>query len=333
MKRILSGIQPTNNLTLGNYLGAILPLVLLQDEYEMFLFVADLHALTTNLFDNTDFITKKKKIIATYIACGLDLNKVNFFYQSKVEAIPLLSHILLCMSTLGELERMTQYKDKIQNLKNMSNNTKMIPTGLLTYPTLMAADILIFNADLIPVGSDQKQHLELTRNLASRFNQRYEVTFTMPTPFIPKYGSRIMDLQNPLNKMSKSASNTKGTIFLTDDESTIRKKIMSAKTDSLNNVKYDPEKQPGVTNLINIFVALSSNSITDVEKKYEGKSYGEFKKDVADLVINKLSSINEKVAELMSSSVLDEVISRGTLKANDVANSTIDLVMKNMKFN
>ncbi|AJQ45284.1 tryptophan--tRNA ligase [Ureaplasma diversum] len=332
MKRLVSGIQPTNNLTLGNYLGAIVNFVKLQEEYEVFLLVADLHSLTPNTFDNKDFVANKRAIVATYLAAGLDPNKACLFYQSSIKSIPLLSHILLCQTALGELERMTQFKDKATKAVKMANNTQLIPTGLLTYPTLMAADILIFNSNIVPVGQDQKQHLELTRVLAERFNKRYGETFTVPEVYIPPIGAKIMDLLDPSIKMSKSNPNPKGTIFLSDEPATIIKKIKGAVTDSLNKVHYDQENQPGISNLMTIYACLTNMSYEAIEQKYDGMNYGVFKTDLANLVSEYISKIQSKINDWLKSDDLDIIIDNSSKKANQVAEQTIDLALKNMKF-
>lgn len=332
MKRLVSGIQPTNNLTLGNYLGAIVNFVKLQNQYEVLLFVADLHSLTPNTFDNKDFVNNKRAIVATYLAAGLDPKKACLFYQSEIRTIPLLAHILLCQTSLGELERMTQYKDKATKAVKMANNTQLIPTGLLTYPTLMAADILAFNADIVPVGQDQKQHLELTKVLAERFNKRYNQTFTIPQVYIPPIGAKIMDLLDPTIKMSKSNPNPKGTIFLSDDSEVIIKKIKGAVTDSLNKVHYDLENQPGVSNLMTIYTCLTNMSYEAIEQKYENANYGVFKTDLAKIVSEYVVDIQTKINHWLKSDDLDIIIDNGFKKANLIAEKTIGTALKNMKF-
>lgn len=330
MKRLLSGIQPTNNLTLGNYLGAIKNFVALQDQYEIFLFVADLHSITTNIFDNTNFLANKRLIVATYLAAGMDPQKTNIFYQSDIYPIPMLAHIMLCSSSLGELERMTQFKDKSSKAMKMANNTSMIPTGLLTYPTLMAADILAFDADIVPVGQDQKQHLELTRTLAQRFNKRYGETFNIPTPFIPKIGAKIMDLIDPNTKMSKSNPKVNGTIFLNDSREIIIKKIKSAVTDNLNQVKYDPVNQPGISNLITIYSLIKEIDFNEIEEMYKNKNYGEFKIDLADIVANFVEKINESVNYWINSKELDIIIDKSSKLANEIALKKTEEALKKM---
>lgn len=288
---MLSGIQPTNNLTLGNYLGSIKPYIMLQNKYKMFVFVADLHALTNN-FDKNKLLDNKKNVVCSYYAAGLDFKKCIIFNQSDVISHNDVSHVLLCHTTLGELERMTQFKDKA--LSKSDNNTFYIRTGLLTYPVLMAADILLYDANAVIVGADQKQHLELTRNIAIRMNNKYGNMFVLPEPVIMSHAARVMDLLDPSIKMSKSNTNPKGVIFLSDPLDVIQKKIMQAKTDSLNKVNYDPQKQPGVSNLLEIYNAISNISIPNIVKKYANKNYADFKKDLAKLVCQEISAFQVK---------------------------------------
>ncbi|WP_303923268.1 tryptophan--tRNA ligase [Ureaplasma parvum] len=331
MKRLISGIQPTNNLTLGNYLGAIKNFVDLQNDYEVFLFVADLHSLTPNIFDNTNFSTTKRQIIATYLAAGIDPKKTCLFYQSDILSIPLLAHVLLCSTSIGELTRMTQFKDKSVKATKMANSTEMIPSGLLTYPTLMAADILTFNADLVPVGQDQKQHLELTRTLADRFNKRYGNTFKLPQIYIPKIGAKIMDLLDPNIKMSKSSKNLKGVIFLNDSRDIIFKKIKGALTDNLNQVKYDLTLQPGISNLMTIYACLTNLSFKEIELKYQQQNYGVFKNDLANIVADFLEKLQQKISYWLNSPELDIMIDNSCERANDIAYQNVQLVLKHMQ--
>lgn len=321
MKRILSGIQPTSGLTLGNYLGSIKQFLTLQNDYEMYIFVADLHALTTNKSTPEELRENSKNLIKSYIACGLDINKVNLFLQSSISEHAELSYLLMCNTTLGELNRMTQFKDKSQKFSKEENGTLKLPTGLLIYPTLMAADILLYSPDFVPVGSDQKQHLELTRNIAERFNKKFKKEiFKIPEPLISKSGARIMDLFDPSVKMSKSASNHKGVIFLNDPIDVSIKKIISAKTDSLNLVNHDYEKQPEITNLVNIYSNLSDLRIEDVVKKYEGQNYKVFKEDLANLLKNFLEEYQNKVNQI-DDKVIDEIIVNGYKKVKQIAHN------------
>lgn len=298
---MLSGIQPSNRITLGNYLGAIKPYVQTSDMFDMYIFVADLHAIT-NTFDPEKLTQNRKDIICMYYACGLDFNKVKIFYQSDVKSHTELAHILTCHTTLGELNRMTQFKDKAK--KAVGNGTEMIPTGLLMYPVLMAADILLYDADAVIVGADQKQHMELCRNIAERMNKKYakrnngKPLFKVPEPYILKTGSRIMDLLDPSIKMSKSNVNEKGTIFIMDSPEVVADKIKKAKTDSFNKVRYDKEKQPGVSNLMEIYAALTGMSIADIEQTYkDAPNYGVFKTDLIKIVCDELNKLQARFKE------------------------------------
>jgi len=328
IKKVISGIQPSNRLTLGNYLGVISNLVNMQNMYEMYIFVADLHAITNN-FDQNALYQNKKNIVAMCLAAGLDINKVKIFYQSDVLEHANLGHILLCHTTIGELNRMTQFKDKSQKI-SAANGTEFIPTGLFTYPTLMAADILLYDVDLVPVGSDQKQHIELTRNIATRMNNKYgNDLFKLPEPVIPQYGSRVMDLQEPTIKMSKSNKNEKGIIYLLDDPQVAYKKIMSAKTDNLNVVKHDIQNQPGITNLINIYAAITNSSIKDIEEKYVNKNYAEFKKDLAQIISSFLKELQVKYYAVIDK--YDEIENQLKIHAETcrkIASKKLDYVYK-----
>jgi len=294
---MLSGIQPSNKITLGNYLGAIKPYVQAAEQFNMFVFVADLHAIT-NTFDPKQLAANIKGVVCMYYACGLDFNTVKIFIQSAVKSHTELAHVLLCHTTLGELNRMTQFKDKAK--KASANGTDFIPTGLLTYPVLMAADILLYDADAVIVGQDQKQHMELTRNIATRMNNKYGKLFTIPEPYILKTGARVMDLQDPSIKMSKSNKNEKGTIFVLDPVDVIADKIKKAKTDSLNKVKYDKEKQPGISNLMEIYSAMTGMSFAEIEKAYaNAENYGVFKNDLIKIVCDELSKLQAKYKEAL----------------------------------
>ncbi len=319
-KRLLSGIKPTGELTIGNYIGAIRQFVQLQEDYETFIFVADMHALT--IYNDPEELKKKiRRIVGLYLACGLDPNKNTIFLQSENLYHANLSWILECNSYMGELSRMTQYKDKITNLKSDS-----IGCGLFTYPVLMATDILLYDADVVPVGLDQKQHVELTRDIATRFNNRYGVTFKIPEPVVPKEGEKIKDLQNPTKKMSKSESNDKGYILLLDDIEQARKKIMSAVTDSDNQIKFDEKNKPGISNLVTIYSTLTNLSIADVEKKFKDQNYGTFKKEVASVVCNLLKEIQTKYNEIVQSNLIDKVLDEGYQKTNIIAKAKYEAV-------
>ena len=279
MKRMLSGIKPTGGLTLGNYIGAISQFIKYQDEYEMYVFIANLHSITVAQ-DPKELRQNTKDLIALYLAAGLDPQKVTLFLQSDICAHAELGWILTCHSYMGELQRMTQYKDK--TAKGETN----ITAGLFTYPSLMAADILLYDADYVPVGIDQKQHVELTRNIAERFNNKYGETFIIPEPVIPKVGAKIMSLQDPTKKMSKSDETTKGAIYLLDEPAVARKKIMSAVTDSIGIIRYDEVNQPGIANLLTIHSVLSKESIEDIVERFSNHGYGDLKKEIGQLVFD-----------------------------------------------
>lgn len=306
MKKILTGLQPTGNITLGNYIGAIRQMITLQENYDSYIFVADMHAITIPQ-ERDNLIKNTRSLIAIYLACGIDPDKNTIYIQSENPYHANLSWILECNTYFGELSRMTQFKDKSSKHANFT-------TGLFTYPVLMASDILLYDADLVPVGIDQKQHLELTRDLAERFNKKYGNTFKIPEPFINTSGTKIMDLVNPTIKMSKSSDNPKGIIYLLDDVKQARKKIMGATTDSEMIVKYDVVNKPGISNLINIYSSLTGKTIEEVENIFSGKNYGEFKKCVADEVETLLTNIQEKYKEYIDSNLIDEVLDKGREK-------------------
>ena len=315
MKRMLSGIKPTGILTLGNYIGAIKEFVRLQNEMEdteFYLFIANLHALTTE--QNPAELRKRSKMIAAaYLAAGMDPNKTVLFNQSEIKEHAELGYLLQCFTYMGELERMTQFKDKA------AKQETGITSALFTYPVLMAADILLYDADYVPVGEDQKQHVEITRNIAIRFNNRFGDFFKVPEPLIPKVGARIMDLQNPLKKMSKSDESDKGYIALLDDENTIARKIRSAVTDSIGIVNYDPENQPGLANLIDIYSSLSNLTVNDVVAKYHGSNYQLFKEDLITVVTSVLIPFQERFQKIINSPELDEMLDSGRKIAGEYA--------------
>ncbi|UQD51414.1 tryptophan--tRNA ligase [Bacillus methanolicus] len=315
MKTIFSGIQPSGTITIGNYIGAMKQFVELQHEYNCYFCIVDQHAITVPQ-DRLELRKNIRSLAALYLAVGLDPNKATLFIQSEVPAHAQAGWMLQCISYIGELERMTQFKDK-------SAGKEAVSAGLLTYPPLMAADILLYNTDLVPVGEDQKQHLELTRDLAERFNKKYNNIFTIPEVRIPKVGARIMSLQDPTKKMSKSDPNQKAFITLLDDPKQIEKKIKSAVTDSEGIIKFDKDNKPGISNLLTIYSILTNKPIAEIEEKYEGKGYGEFKADLAQVVINTLTPIQQKYYELMESSELDEILDQGAEKANYVANKML----------
>ena len=324
MKRMLSGIKPTGELTLGNYIGALRNFVKYQDDYELYVFIANLHCITVPI-DPKELRRNLKDAIALYLACGLDPDKCTIFLQSDVPEHAQLGWIMTCMSYMGELGRMTQFKEKTANATNES-----ISTGLFVYPPLMAADILLYDADYVPVGEDQKQHVELTRDLAQRFNNRYSPTFTVPEPLIQKVGARIMSLSDPSKKMSKSDESNKGCIYLLDDLKVARKKIMSAVTDMYAKVNYDKENQPGVSNLLEIMSSLSGESIDSIVARYEGKGYGEFKREVADIVCAELEKIQNRYSEILNSNMIEETLRKGAEQAHHIAFRKLKKVQKKM---
>ncbi len=325
MKKMLSGIKPSGRLTLGNYIGAIRKFVEYQDEYELYVFIANLHAITVAQ-DKAELKKNTKDLIALYLACGLDPKKVTIFLQSDVHEHAELGWILTCNSYMGELQRMTQYKDKT------AKGETGITAGLFTYPSLMAADILLYDADYVPVGIDQKQHVELTRNLAERFNNRYGETFVIPEPVVAKVGAKIYSLQNPTKKMSKSEENPKGTIDLLDEPSLALKIVMSAVPDSLGIIQYDPENQPVISNLLTILSSLNGESIESIVNRYEGKGYGEFKKEVGQQVFDFLADLQKRYNEIIASGMAEQVIKEGNEKASFIARKKLSKVKRKIGF-
>ena len=325
MERMLSGIKPTGRLHLGNYIGAISQFVKYQDEYEMYIFIANQHAITVPT-DPKALRQNTKDLIALYLAAGLDPEKCTLFLQSDVDAHVKLGWVFTCLTYMGELQRMTQYKDKT------AKGETGITDGLFTYPCLMAADILLYDADYVPVGQDQKQHVELTRHLAERFNNRYSETFVVPQPLETKVGKKIFSLQDPTKKMSKSETDTKGTIDLLDDPAVARKKIMSAVTDSVGIIQYDPESQPVLANLLTIQSVLANEPIEDIVKRYEGKGYGELKKEIGQTVFDFLTDLQAKYKKIIESNVIDQILEEGAKKASYVANKKIRKVYKKIGF-
>lgn len=324
-KVIFSGIQPSGQLTLGNYLGAIKNWVKLQDEYDCYFCVVDLHAITVKQ-EPKDLRARTLEVMSIYMAAGIDPEKNTIFIQSHVPAHSEAAWLLNCYSYMGELGRMTQYKDKSQKYG------ESIASGLFNYPVLMAADILLYQTDLVPVGSDQKQHLELARDLAQRFNNLYSETFVVPDPYISKTGAKIMDLQDPTKKMSKSDDNPNSFILIMDPPEVIRKKISRAVTDSIGAVKYTDE-QPGVKNLMTILSTITGESFEEIEKKYEGQGYAQFKKDVAEAIVAELEPIQIKVKEFVANKAyLESIYKAGAEKANYIANKTLRKMQKKIGF-
>ena len=318
-KRVLSGIQPTSDsFHLGNYLGAVKQWVELQDGHDAFYCIVDLHALTV---ETDPALMRKRTLVsaAQLLALGISPEKSTLFVQSQVPEHNQLAWIMECITGFGEASRMTQFKDR--SAKGGSDSTKV---GVFTYPMLMAADILLYQADLVPVGEDQRQHIELTRDLAERFNSRYGATFSIPTGFILKQGAKIYDLQNPTAKMSKSADSVSGLIEILDTPEVNAKKIKSAVTDAGREIKFDEKEKPGVSNLLTIHSALSGQSIADLENHFAGKGYGDLKGEVADVVVEYLKPIREKTLELLSDeSHLRAMLSTGAAKAQEVASTTL----------
>ncbi|MGM9873474.1 MAG: tryptophan--tRNA ligase [Bacilli bacterium] len=318
MERILTGIKPTGKLTLGNYIGVLKNLKKLQEEGEFFVFVADLHALTLPI-DPNELRQNSIDIACLYLACGLDKNKSVMFLQSDVSTHAEANTILQNYLYMGELSRMTQFKDKSSKM-----NQSSIGLGLFAYPVLMSGDIVLYDADIVPVGDDQVQHVELTRDLVHRFNNRYGEVLKMPKTRINKVGARIMSLSDPTKKMSKS--DPKGDIFLLEDLKSVRKKIMSAVTDSGCEIIYDEENKPGISNLLTIYASLKDITIEDAVKHFEGYRYGEFKKEIADLVVSTLENIQQKYQEILESKEYLEVLKDGAKKAREISNKTLQRI-------
>lgn len=321
MKRMLSGIKPTGQLTLGNYIGALRNFVKYQDDYEMIVFIANLHCIT-EYQDPEDLRKNLTDAVALYMACGLDPERSVIFLQTDVHSHAELGYILACNTYLGELNRMTQFKDKT------AKGEKNMTAGLYTYPCLMAADILLYNANYVPVGEDQKQHVELCRDIAQRFNNRYGETFTVPEPLIAKVGARVMSLSDPSKKMSKSEETNKGCIYLLDDLKSVRKKIMSAVTDSVGIIQLDKQNQPGLYNLIEIASALSGRSMEEIVEEFSGQGYGKLKGYVSEVVCDELEKIQKRYQEILDSHQIETVLKDGALKASAIADQTLEDVKK-----
>ena len=321
-KSILTGIQPSGVITLGNYIGAIKQMVRMQDEFKSYIFIADMHAITVPQ-DPKILHENIRSLVALYIACGIDPDKNIIFIQSENEYHANISWLLECNTPFGELSRMTQFKDK-------SSKNANFYAGLFTYPVLMAADILAYDVDYVPVGIDQKQHVELTRNIAIKFNKKYGETFKIPDAYITKEGTKIMDLVNPDKKMSKSSENQKGVIRMLDDINTIRKKIMGATTDSDCLIHFDPENKPGISNLINICVALTGKSIQEIEAMFAGKNYGDFKHFVADIVTTEIETIQGRYQKIINSPELDKLLDENVAITRALAKEKFLLIKEKM---
>ena len=323
-KIILSGIQPTGELCIGNYLGALKNWKLLQNDYDSIFLIVDMHALTVSQIP-AELRQRCLKFAALYIACGIEPENSIIAVQSHIHQHAELMWVLNSITYMGELNRMTQFKDKSKNMKNINS-------ALFSYPVLMAADILLYNADLVPVGADQKQHLELARDLAGRFNTKYSDTFKIPEPFIPEKGARIMSLQEPNKKMSKSDENMNNIISLLDSESQVIKKINRSVTDSDNKILCKNDK-PGISNLLNIYASVSGKSIIELEQEYDGKSYSKFKSDLSENIIQLLNPIQVKYNEIINDKKwLEDLLVSGSEKASFIARKTMSKVYRKVGF-
>lgn len=324
-KSLFSGMQATGTLTLGNYLGALKNWVTLEDEYECFYCVVDMHSITVRQ-EPAELRKRARNLLTLYIAAGLNPEKNCIYYQSHVPAHAELGWILNCFTYMGELNRMTQFKDK--SAKHADN----INAGLYTYPVLMAADILLFQSDIVPVGSDQKQHIEITRDIAERFNSIYGDVFTIPDPYLGKLGARIMSLQEPDKKMSKSDENANATIYLMDDRDAVIRKFKRAVTDSDNEIRYSDDK-PGIKNLIDIYGIATGKTVAETEKEFASSGYGDFKLAVGESVANLLQPIQDRFAELSKDKdYIDNIIKSNAEKANYYATKTLRKVQKKVGF-
>ena len=319
-KVLLSGITATGKLTIANYIGAIKNMVNLQEKYDSYIFIADLHALTLPI-EPEQLNKNKNDLFALYLACGINPDKSTLFFQSDVLEHGMMEWLITVNTTIGELSRMTQFKDKSTKIKS-PNGMDTIPTGLLMYPTLMVGDILLYNADLIPVGIDQKQHVELTRNIVQRLNNKYKTSFNEPNPYIPNVGAKIMSLVEPTKKMSKSDKNDKASIYLLDDPEVAYKKIMKAVTDSENKIYISNEK-PGILNLLTIYSALNDLTLEESENKFKNKNYGELKISVAESV-----NIQSKYKDMLLR--INELSKIGAEKATKIAKENLEKLMKGM---
>lgn len=321
--RVFSGVQPTGNIHIGNYLGALKQFVELQDGNDCVYCVVDLHAITLP-HDPKELKEHILDVAALYLAVGIDPKKNIVFVQSEVPGHTELTWILMCNTYTGELSRMTQFKDK-----NKGKNTDSAPAGLFTYPVLMAADILLYDTAMVPVGNDQKQHIEITRDIAMRVNNKFPDTFVVPDGRFLKEGARVMSLDDPTSKMSKSAENPLSRISLLDEEGAIKKAIMKATTDSVGLVQYDLKNKAGVSNLLTIYSAFSGKSIKELEKNYQGQGYGAFKKDLVEITVDSLRPIRERFMEIRPSQELKDVLSEGASRANEISERTMKRVREN----
>lgn len=325
MKRVFSGVQPSGQIQLGNYI-TMKNFVNLQNDNDCIYCVVDMHSITVRQ-DPEILLQNSRELTALYVAIGIDPEKSTLFCQSTVPEHAELSWVLMCNSYMGELSRMTQFKDKTKNSKADSTLT-----GLFTYPVLMAADILLYDANYVPVGDDQKQHLELARDIAIRFNNRYGDTFVVPEPMINKSGARIMSLDDPTSKMSKSNPNEHSKICVLDSKDKIKKSIMRATTDSDAYIKLDWDNKPGVSNLLSIYSSISGESIDNISQKFEGKGYGDFKKELVEVVISELEPIQNRFNQIMDSGEIDYILKNGRDKARNIATPIMNRVREKVGF-
>ncbi|MBE5735177.1 MAG: tryptophan--tRNA ligase [Clostridiales bacterium] len=324
-KTMLTGVRPSGSLTLGNYLGAIKNFVDKQELYDSYIFLADLHAITSYI-EPKKLKHAIKDAIAMYLACGVDPKRTTIFKQSDVLEHGTLGFIMTFQTKISELSRMTQYKSKANTCHKDG-----VDTGLFVYPTLMVADILLYNTHIVPVGKDQQQHVELTRDLAERFNKRYGNTFEMPDVYVAPVGNKILNLQNPLEKMNKSDDgNNKGTIFLLDDIDIAKKKIMSAVTDGYNRVHFDEDNQPGISNLMSILSKITGEDFSSIEQRYLGRGYGEFKREVAEVVADLLRDIQAKYRIYCDEELQNHILVEGAKQAETIAKETLFRVKQSM---
>ncbi|MET3810739.1 tryptophan--tRNA ligase [Arthrobacter sp. UYEF3] len=327
-KRILSGAKPTaDSLHLGNYIGAVRNWVDMQAEYDAVFFIPDLHAITVD-FEPSELAQRTRVVAAQYIAAGIDPDKCIFFVQSHVPEHAQLAWALNCITGFGEASRMTQFKDKTQK-----SGAEAATLGLFAYPTLMAADILLYQTDLVPVGEDQRQHLELTRNLAQRFNTRFGETFTVPEATILKASAKIYDLQNPAAKMSKTGESSNGSIQLLEEPRIAAKRIKSAVTDAGTSIRFDREGKPGISNLLTIYSTLTGKPMAELETEYEGKMYGHLKTDLAEVMVDFITPLRDRTNELMADPAeLDRLLAQGAERAREIASVTLARVYERMGF-
>ncbi len=325
-KTLYSAVQPTNALTIGNYIGAIRNMVAMQDEYRCFFGIANMHAITVRQVP-AELRQRTLSLLALYLACGLDPEKCTIYVQSHVPCHAELAWVLNTFTYVGEMERMTQFKDK--SAKHADN----INMGLMDYPVLMAADILLYKADVVPVGIDQRQHLEITRDIAIRFNNIYSPTFVVPEGVYPRIGAKICDLLDPVKKMSKSAENPAGTIFMDDDRDAVMRKFRRAVTDSGSEVRYDPEAKPGVSNLLSIYTAFTGKSMEEAEREFSGVGYGDFKAAVGEAVADKLGPVQSEQKRLLADKqYLNDILKEGAAAAYRTASATLSKVYKKIGF-